>query len=446
MLALVALARLAAACGPAGTTGQPSPSEIVTETEPVPNPLGVYRGLGFLVGEPRFPAVGNVAYLPGPGDSTYGVFALSLPNAALKFRRDQQLFVARYGVEIVVGDSAAPAAQLDETQEVRVRSFRETSRRDESVVFQAFLALEPGDYPARIAVRDLASAEGMTAHTELHVPRFQPPFVTAPLIVHRATQRETRDSLPSLIINPRATVAFGHSELLIYTEGAAADADLLVLETRLEGQVITTDTVNFRPDPGQLRSATVSLKPDRLPPGTLSLRSQLGASTTSDPTALIVALTPTWVVTDYQQAMSFLRYAATPAALDSLLSTPPGERAHQLQAFWKQKDPVPETDENEFFELYFRRIAEANDRFGEAGTAGWLTDRGAVYITFGPPDEVMRHLDSGQVQEQSQVWVYDKSLDFELRLVFTDPTATGAFRLTVESRRAFREAVQALYS
>jgi hypothetical protein len=69
-----------------------------------------------------------------------------------------------------------------------------------------------------------------------------------------------------------------------------------------------------------------------------------------------------------------------------------------------------------------------------------------VYIVFGPPVQVLRHVEAGQGPERSQVWLYNESLDFELRLVFYDPTATGAYSLTVESRRALFEAIQILYS
>ena len=91
-------------------------------------------------------------------------------------------------------------------------------------------------------------------------------------------------------------------------------------------------------------------------------------------------------------------------------------------------------------------MRDANDRFSEADAAGWLTDRGAVYITLGPPDQVLRHLDPAGGKEQSQVWVYHAGSARELRLVFTDPMATGAFGLTTQSRREFQLAVHALYS
>ena len=446
-LALLAVVPVTlAGCGPTGSTGQAIPADLAPAPAPFPNPLGVYRELGYIAGDRDFAAVGSFAYLPGPGDSSYTIVSLSFPNSTLRFRRDPPDFVARYSVHVIIGDTAAAAAVLSETEEVRVSTFRETSRRDESVVFQGFLKLVPGEYPTRIEVRDLASSANFKREMRIQVPRFAASFVTPPIIVYRAEPRPSRHVPPSLIVNPRKTLDFAGVKSQIYVESDSGGDAHAILEIREDGLVILTDTLAFRPVAGPLRTATKPLNVTRLPPGELTLQVRLPGLAEADSTALLVAMLPDWVTADYQAAIGYLRYAGTPAQLDSLANAPPRERAQLLHAFWGRKDSVPETPENEFFERYFRRIRDANDRFGEAATAGWLTDRGAVYITFGPPDEVLRHLEPGQGPERSQVWLYDKSLGFELRLVFYDPTATGAYTLTTQSRRAFVEAVQTLYS
>ncbi len=53
-----------------------------------PDALAIYRELGYVVGDRLFAVVGRFVYLPGPADSTYAIFALSLPNNALRFRRE----------------------------------------------------------------------------------------------------------------------------------------------------------------------------------------------------------------------------------------------------------------------------------------------------------------------------------------------------------------------
>ncbi len=279
---------------------------------------------------------------------------------------------------------------------------------------------------------------------ELRVPRFSGRWLTAPLVVYRARPRSDRDRPPALLISPRATVEFGGEPIQIHLESSHASPGPLRLQVAAAGEVIRTDTLAIRPTEGVLQTATASLDPGGLPPGALSLKLELPDATAADSFTLIVALTPGWLAPTYDDAVSYLRYAGAPTAIDSLRQAEPAERARLLRAFLDRKDPAPETPENEFLEEYFRRIGDANDRFGEGGTAGWLTDRGAVYVTLGSPDEVQRHIEAWQGAERSQVWLYKQSLASGLRLVFVDQGGTGSYRLTDESRRAFQTTVRRL--
>jgi GWxTD domain-containing protein len=70
------------------------------------------------------------------------------------------------------------------------------------------------------------------------------------------------------------------------------------------------------------------------------------------------------------------------------------ERDQFIEAFWQRRDPTPDTEENEYKEEHYRRIAYANDHFA-SGVPGWKTDRGRTYIMFGPPDEIESHPSGG---------------------------------------------------
>lgn len=61
------------------------------------------------------------------------------------------------------------------------------------------------------------------------------------------------------------------------------------------------------------------------------------------------------------------------------------EREQFIEQFWLRRDPTPDTVENEYKEEHYRRIAYANERFA-SGFPGWRSDRGRIYITFGPAD------------------------------------------------------------
>src|SRR3569832_894389 len=75
------------------------------------------------------------------------------------------------------------------------------------------------------------------------------------------------------------------------------------------------------------------------------------------------------------------------------------ERDAFIEQFWLRRDPTPDTEENEFKEEHYRRIAYANEHY-PAGIPGWRTDRGQIYIVWGPPDEVESHPSGGQYQRE----------------------------------------------
>src|SRR5580704_1964618 len=73
------------------------------------------------------------------------------------------------------------------------------------------------------------------------------------------------------------------------------------------------------------------------------------------------------------------------------------ERDNFIEAFWQRRDPTPDTEENEYKEEHYRRIAYANEHFA-AGIPGWKSDRGRIYIMYGPADEVDSHPSGGTYQ------------------------------------------------
>jgi|YelNatPaOPRAMG01_1025707.scaffolds.fasta_scaffold00156_21 GWxTD domain-containing protein len=85
--------------------------------------------------------------------------------------------------------------------------------------------------------------------------------------------------------------------------------------------------------------------------------------------------------------LSTVRFIITSEEKKTFLRLPEEERPAFIEAFWKKRDPDPETEINEYKEQFYERIKEANFLFKEGTTPGWLQDRGRVYILLGPPDQ-----------------------------------------------------------
>ncbi|OGD28309.1 MAG: hypothetical protein A2Y56_11975 [Candidatus Aminicenantes bacterium RBG_13_63_10] len=123
--------------------------------------------------------------------------------------------------------------------------------------------------------------------------------------------------------------------------------------------------------------------------------------------------------------LSQVRYIITSQERKIYLELPQAERQNFIEEFWQRRDPDPETADNEFKLEYLGRIDRANEMFRGEGRAGWLTDRGRIYILFGPPLDRIRNPSSYELSARcGEVWYYG---DFPV--VFVDAYCTGEFRL-----------------
>ncbi len=130
------------------------------------------------------------------------------------------------------------------------------------------------------------------------------------------------------------------------------------------------------------------------------------------------------VIDDISSAIKQLRYVAYQHDVDYIQSGKNNqEKLLRFEQFWKKLDPSPSTDRNEAFDEYYLRIEFANRNF-RSYTEGWLTDKGMVYIVYGPPSSVERQqgYGDGKIYEK---WSYRNNREF----IFADNTGFGDYRL-----------------
>jgi GWxTD domain-containing protein len=121
------------------------------------------------------------------------------------------------------------------------------------------------------------------------------------------------------------------------------------------------------------------------------------------------------------------------------------ERDTFIEQFWRRRDPTPDTEENEFKEEHYRRMAYVNERFA-SGIPGWKTDRGQIYIKYGPPDEIESHPSGGTYQRSPEEgggntttfpfekWRYRflENIGTDIVIEFVDRTMSGEYRMTTD--------------
>lgn len=121
------------------------------------------------------------------------------------------------------------------------------------------------------------------------------------------------------------------------------------------------------------------------------------------------------------------------------LELPDSEREQFKEDFWKRRDPTPDTEENEFRTEYYNRLEAANELFRDERKEGYLTDRGRIYILFGPPQIRDIHLIEDRdplsplYMKCGEVWHYGR-----FPVVFVDSNCTGNYRLATYDLSPFR--------
>jgi GWxTD domain-containing protein len=108
------------------------------------------------------------------------------------------------------------------------------------------------------------------------------------------------------------------------------------------------------------------------------------------------------------------------------------ERQMFIAQFWLRRDPTPGTLLNELQEEHYRRIAWSNARFAYPRIEGWMSDRGMIYIKFGPPDEKEEH-PANPSQHAYERWRYRhlEGLGNDVVFTFLDQQANQSFRLSM---------------
>ncbi len=118
------------------------------------------------------------------------------------------------------------------------------------------------------------------------------------------------------------------------------------------------------------------------------------------------------------------------------------ERENFIENFWRRRDPNPDTEENEYREEYYERIAYANENFA-SGIPGWKTDRGRIYIAWGKPDGIESYPAGGSYNRPVyegggstttypfEIWFYRhlEGVGDGIEIEFVDPTGSGEYRI-----------------
>ncbi len=401
--------------------------------------------MGLIATGNPLPFVGKIAYFATvTPDTTILLASISIPNRALSFIREGDTYRAPYEVHLAVTQDGKEAGAVHAMEIVRVATFKEINRSDESVIFQHFFRVSPGTYNILFQVRDVGSSRMAEEGGLITVPRILPGHLSTPVLVYQASLRSGLDSVPRLLASPRSSAVFGlDSSISVYLEGYGQGARLPVsfVVQNDRGVVTSRDTVVLQRR-GNLLGGAVSIPVSRVGIGIANVTFTRSDATDTVRAPVFISFGDGIPLLTYDEMLSQLRYYAAPDRIRTLRDAPPEKRGTVWGDFLRSSDPAPSTPEHEGLQAYFARVAQANLRFREENSrSGWLSDRGKVFVAFGEPDQIFEQTTSGALSSTSitqrgrvQYWEYSQ---YRLRLVFYDETGLGRWRLTPASESEF---------
>lgn len=443
----------AAACAthprPSASPGSiPVPVTAVRASEASKDPSLIYNQMGLIATGSPLSYVGKVAYFATTSPDTTAVLtSISIPNRMLSFVRDGDTYRAPYEVKIKVSQGGMEVKNVDAMEIVRVGTFKEVNRTDESVIFQNYFKLRPGDYTVGFSVRDVASNRSASQEGAITVPQLAQGHLSTPVLVYEASRRNTLDSLPQLLASPRSSAVFGQdSTVYVYLEAYGQQPSLPVsFVVQNDRGVITWRDTTVLQRSGALLSGAVRIPISRVGIGIANVTFTRSDARDTVRTPVFVSFGNDIPLLSYEDLLNQLRYYVAPERLKTLRDAPVEQRGEEWAAFLRATDPSPMTPEHEGLQTYFARLAQASLRFRDDGSStrgGWLSDRARVYVVLGEPDQLYEQNANTAMTRTSlsqrgrlQYWEYGQ---YRVRLIFYDDSGVGRWRLTPQSETEFQ--------
>jgi len=362
------------------------------------------------------------------------------PNLTYVQRNDK--FIANYEIDMILRHKDNPqVASATHAESYSVPSYRETRNQESYLLNQLQMTAPPGEYKLELTLLDRTSQRSFARIIDLTVPRFPEGgyALSTPLFCRTSATPPVPEKFVKfgLAVLPQVTRSFGGKEeevpvyLEVYSPGDTTRELLLEAVSFNRYQNHTrVDSVRFFPKAGGIMPVLLNIPLREFEPGEcrLTIRLSDGSHLLTD--EIVSMFRVEWSLhsmmgNDWQMVVDQLVHIAAPKELSALREAAPEERESMFEAFWKSKDPTPETPDNEWKNEYYRRIRFADTHYTNPYHRGWRTDFGMVYIKYGEPDQVERYpFELGQ--KPYEIWYYYSQ---GRKFVFVDTKGNDDYQL-----------------
>ena len=354
---------------------------------------------------------------------------VKVPYDDLQFVKVKEKFQARYEVSAVIfGEDGDQTDGMIWREKIVVADFDLTNSGEHFDITKASFYLRPDTYKLSLGLMDMDTRKTSHRTTTLRIAGFGGNSLHISDILLVDAVESGGDGSEEMIPNVSGSFVGETSDFLAYFEVYNWHGPVTIRYTVHDGdgKIVLRDSLVHEAS-GPVMNELLDLKrEDWLFAGyrlTVEASDAEGSATTTKPFAVRWAGMAN-AIGNLDDAVRRLRYIVPSKQLREIIEASQERKRELFEAFWKARDPTPETAVNELMNEYYRRVAYSNARFSTF-KEGWETDMGMVHILFGLPSDVERHpfdIDS----RPYEIWYY---YDLNRQFVFQDRAGFGEYEL-----------------
>ncbi|HOJ04584.1 MAG TPA: GWxTD domain-containing protein [Bacteroidota bacterium] len=402
-------------------------------------------------------------------DTSFVEMYYSFPRAALTYAQEEGLFKGAAIMHTVIRDQDAPGDPVLKSWRVPVVLQDTVGLDEKTLIGRVMFLLDPGRYKFAVIGRDETNPAVMdSVELSYEVRAFTGKSVQfSDIELASSIQRAEEDPdnifyKNTLEVIPNPSLLYGKQlpSLLYYAELYNVDEEHFIVKNEVVSSYGKTMLSGARKRSGKHASRVEvgSMNIGSLPSGVYTLIVSCGDTTgkmkvtqskpfyvynPDIPLDTVAAVAFADMVAaefasmgegdlDEQFAMAAYIASSDERGIWKSLSGSESKRKF-LTKFWRDRDPDAVTPNNELFEEYRRRIALCNEQFRTAYRKGWRSDRGRVYVLYGPPDYIERRSNESDMKPH-EIWRYD-NIEGGVDFIFVDRGGFNDYELVHSTKR-----------
>lgn len=372
--------------------------------------------------------------IPGEDRSEVTVLILTM-NDILQFIKTDSGYTSNYEISLSLRDSKNNLLDTRVlTKRKTVGTYAQTNAKDtfqrETVRFR----LLPGVYHLLVTLNDRAASIPFKVEEEITVEGAIAKAVrlSSPLFFYAG--KNTPDVfLPDSVaivpsVSEKHRYLYTSSELYL----SQANGDINVISSIYDSRntLVRRQTKSLSLPKGHHQLITGI--PEALPFGQYRLTLSVTAGGNAD--SLSAYFSVLWskhasTRPDLTTTVQLMQYLLSRHDFKELLQLDTEKQKQFLHRYWQDRDPDPSTARNELQEEFYQRAAFAITNFTASDQEGWETDRGKIYILYGPPETIERPVSQNGF-EKFEIWDYPR---IRKKFLFVDQNGTGHYILQSET-------------